>query len=104
MIEIICIGCGCTDDDPCIASGVEGTGAPCSWIRMDPLAGVGVCSTCPASDEARFDNGDRELSEEAEERRAELSAELEAELDSDPLIITPGDYDYEETVREMRRR
>jgi hypothetical protein len=96
MIELICIGCGCTDEHACPGG--------CEWIRQDPLAGVGVCSACPASVEAGFDAGERELAEEALEHRAELSAELEADLAGQAQILLPGDYAYEETVHEMRRR
>lgn len=100
MIELVCIGCGCTDDHPC-----GGQWSPCSWVRQDPLAGVGVCSGCPASEEARFDCGDRELSEAAAEHRAELSAEIEQEIDGDDRdLILPGDFAYDETLNELRRR
>jgi hypothetical protein len=101
VIELICIGCGCDDEHACTD---EGTWLPCSWTRQDPLAGVGVCSVCPASVEARFDAGDRDLSESAAEHRAELSAEVEAGLDDDGGLILPGDYAYDETLEEMRRR
>lgn len=93
----MCIGCGCTDDSPCIGG--------CSWLRIDYERGVGVCSGCPEDDA-----GDVELSDEAHEHVSELEAELAGEefdpdLDDDaPELLLPGDFDYEETLREMRRR
>lgn len=50
-----CIGCGCTDLQAC-----EGETGPCSWVRLDREAGLGVCSECPEQVEA-WDLGDREL-------------------------------------------
>jgi hypothetical protein len=46
--QIVCVGCGCTDDDAC----PDG----CSWLRADQDAGEGVCSNCPEHVEA-FDAG-----------------------------------------------
>jgi hypothetical protein len=34
----VCIGCGCDDNHAC-----EGG---CYWLRVDYIAGVGVCSEC----------------------------------------------------------
>lgn len=39
-----CIGCGCHDFAACVE---EATGMPCSWIAVDAVAAVGVCSSCP---------------------------------------------------------
>jgi hypothetical protein len=56
----ICIGCGCTDERAC-ASG-------CSWVRVDPEARIGVCSSC-IRDVARWDAGERSVSDYAHEKR-----------------------------------
>lgn len=49
-----CIGCGCSDMRACVAH----FGEPCRWLRVDRVAGVGVCNEC--EDEAsRWDRGDR---------------------------------------------
>lgn len=50
-----CIGCGCDDTHPC----VDGLDEPCGWLRVDPGAGVGVCSSCP-DDVRRWDAGERD--------------------------------------------
>ncbi|KGC20326.1 hypothetical protein DM48_7914 [Burkholderia gladioli] len=39
-----CIGCGCDDDHACWDDAQD---APCSWVRVDYTAGLGVCSACP---------------------------------------------------------
>ena len=52
-----CIGCGCDDYHAC---GNEDTGRPCSWLRLDRGAGLGVCSEC-INDIDRWDAGDREI-------------------------------------------
>lgn len=48
-----CIGCGCDDWHACVD--VHG---PCSWIVVDYVQGVGVCSCCEAH-VARWHAGDR---------------------------------------------
>ena len=37
-----CIGCGCDDNNACLAFGEE----PCHWIAVNRARGVGVCSQC----------------------------------------------------------
>lgn len=37
-----CVNCGCTDTSACMTSD-----GPCSWLRVDEIEGVGVCSGCP---------------------------------------------------------
>lgn len=54
--ERVCIGCGCSDRDPC----EEG----CGWLMVD--GDVGVCTNCP-HEQLRFKLGHRELSVDAEE-------------------------------------
>lgn len=49
-----CIGCGCNDLCACI----EKSGAPCSWVRVDRAAGLGVCSACRDM-VPRWDAGER---------------------------------------------
>ena len=39
-----CVNCGCDDLNACTDSE---TLQPCSWLRVDRLAGQGVCSACP---------------------------------------------------------
>lgn len=51
-----CIGCGCDDQHACDGG--------CSWLAVDRVAGVGVCSSCPGH-RARFNAGDRKLSIDA---------------------------------------
>lgn len=51
-----CIGCRCNDFRACV--GVLGD--PCSWLRVDYGARVGVCSEC-AEFVARWDAGDRTM-------------------------------------------
>lgn len=58
VLEIAtCIGCGCNDLQACWD---EEAGQPCSWLRVDRKARLGVCSACPevVSD---WDAGDRTL-------------------------------------------
>lgn len=52
-----CIGCGCDDLHACWD---EEAGHPCSWIRLDRNAGLGVCSGCP-DHATRWDEGDRAI-------------------------------------------
>jgi len=52
----VCIGCGCDQLHACDAG--------CYWVRIDKVAGAGVCSECPTH-VGRFDAGDRKLSTEA---------------------------------------
>jgi len=73
----ICIGCGCSDDNPCRS--IEGT---CFWLRIDYLTGLGVCSHCPGH-EARWDFGDRSLWSDPPESSG---------------LLLPGDSDYEATL------
>jgi hypothetical protein len=56
MSPMVCIGCGCDDYHAC----VDALEQPCSWVRVDPAAGLGVCSACPKADVARWDRGNRE--------------------------------------------
>lgn len=53
-----CIGCGCDDEHACAD---DGTGAPCSWVRLERNDKMGVCSACPDHVE-RWDLGDRQTS------------------------------------------
>lgn len=55
-----CIGCGCDDLHACRNPFEDFEDTPCSWIRIDRDAGVGVCSECP-EDVARWDAGDRKM-------------------------------------------
>lgn len=41
-----CVNCGCDDLNACTN---PDTLQPCSWLRVDRLAGQGVCSACSAS-------------------------------------------------------
>lgn len=63
-----CIGCGCNDVHACDGG--------CSWLRVDRVAGLGVCSECPDF-VAGFDAGKRKLSTQARleiDMRKEFSA------------------------------
>ena len=80
---ITCIGCGCDDDSACVTV----AGEPCSWLRVDRDAGVGVCSHCPG-DVTRFDQGDRELYAESDEQPD----------DDDSSLILPGDDDFDSAL------
>jgi hypothetical protein len=53
----LCIGCGCDNDHACFD---ETAGQACHWIRLDPVAGKGLCSCCPELAGA-WDRGDREF-------------------------------------------
>ncbi len=53
-----CIGCGCTDQHACINAK---THQPCSWLAVDRVAKLGVCSEC-ASHLKRWNAGDRLIS------------------------------------------
>jgi hypothetical protein len=55
--SLICIGCGCDDEHACFD---ETLNQPCHWIRLDPVAGKGLCSCCPELAVA-WDRGDREV-------------------------------------------
>ena len=54
---IVCVGCGCDDNDPCSSVFDEA----CSWIRVNYADRVGVCSECYGIVEA-WDNDQREAS------------------------------------------
>lgn len=68
-----CIGCGCDDDHACWDDAQD---APCSWVRVDYTAGLGVCSACPDLVYA-WDAGDREIRVPAEPRLADAAAGIE---------------------------
>lgn len=85
--QLICIGCACDDDNAC----VDLKGVPCHWIREDLVAGVGVCSDC-ADEVARFDAGDRTLSD------APPDPEHGNFDDDDHHLLLPGDDDFDETL------
>jgi hypothetical protein len=53
----LCIGCGGDNEHACFD---ETLNQPCHWIRLDPVAGKGLCSCCPACAGA-WDRGDREF-------------------------------------------
>jgi hypothetical protein len=53
----ICIGCGCDNEHACFD---ETLNQPCHWIRLDPVAGKGLCSCC-AELAGAWDRGDREV-------------------------------------------
>jgi len=93
MSPAACIGCGCDDDHAC-----EGG---CSWLRIDRDEYVGVCSSCPQF-EARWDAGERDLSEAAMDHMAELAAA--EDLPEEPSLILPGDVTYVDTLRYLRSR
>jgi len=38
--EAVCLGCGCTDREPCI----DVRGEPCDWASVNYDAGIGACS------------------------------------------------------------
>lgn len=92
-MSAICIGCGCDDDHAC-----EGG---CSWLRIDPEQGAGVCSSC-TQHVARWDDGDQDFEDVAMDAVADR-AELE-QATTDPGLILPGDADFSETLRYMRSR
>jgi hypothetical protein len=52
----VCIGCGCTEQKACWSALEE---RPCSWLRHDKVARVGVCSACKQH-LGRWDAGDRD--------------------------------------------
>ncbi len=52
-----CIECGCHDAAACWDEAVN---QPCSWIRLNARAGLGVCSACPDA-ARRWDAGDRSV-------------------------------------------
>lgn len=86
---ITCIGCGCDDDSACVTV----AGEPCSWLRVDRDAGVGVCSHCP-EDLVRFDTGDRALFNED----LEGVDDGHGHVDDEPGLILPGDDEFDETL------
>lgn len=48
MPMIVCIGCGCTETQPCIARDLASPlgWVACSWTAIDEDTGMGLCSTC----------------------------------------------------------
>ena len=56
MTIATCIGCGCHDYQACYD---DETDAGCLWERVDPRAGLGICSCCKEYIEA-WDAGDRQ--------------------------------------------
>lgn len=87
---ITCIGCGCDDDSACVTV----AGEPCSWLRVDRDAGVGVCSHCP-EDVARFDTGDRNLFDKDLDGEDGGHGHVD---DDDSHLLLPGDEDFDETL------
>lgn len=87
---ITCIGCGCDDDSACVTVANE----PCSWLRVDQEAGLGVCSHCPG-DVQRFDQGAREL---FAEDLAEKDIDQGHFDDDDSRLILPGEDDFDSTL------
>lgn len=61
-----CIACGCDDLHAC---GDPFTDRPCSWLRIDRMKRVGVCSACPEAVPA-WDKGDRTVRVPIEAARA----------------------------------
>lgn len=43
--EIVCIGCGCTDEQGCEP---DAKGMSCHWVTLDEDARAGLCSRCAA--------------------------------------------------------
>lgn len=91
---ITCMGCGCDDDSACVTV----AGEACSWLRIDPDAGVGVCSHCP-DEVARFETGDRRMY--TEESASEVD-EIFGHVDDEPGLILPGDDEFDETLEDLR--
>lgn len=79
---VTCIGCGCDDFEACETA----NGGACHWLRIDEDRCLGVCSECP-DHVARFDSGDRSQWNEPEARG----------------LLLPGDDEYNETLRDLRR-
>ena len=71
--DAICIGCGCTEFEPCqIMNKRRGMAYGCAWVVVDRRAGIGVCSTQKCRAELpRWDRGDRKLSDQAKKRSTE---------------------------------
>ena len=44
MEESVCVGCGCSDYNPCQDSFTQ---EPCFWLVVDRKQRIGVCSCCP---------------------------------------------------------
>lgn len=60
--ENVCIGCACTETEPCTVETFRGA-VPCRWLLVDLTAGRGVCNACPEHLQ-RFIAGDREIATE----------------------------------------
>jgi hypothetical protein len=71
-MEIVCIGCGCTDERSC-----EGG---CHWLAVNEDRCIGVCSNCPEFLEAGEDEG----------------------IEPDAGLILPDDRDFDDMLRAMR--
>ena len=58
-----CIGCGCSDERACRLIDVDTIRfESCTWLRIDRVAGVGVCSAPKCEPHiARWDKNDRML-------------------------------------------
>lgn len=79
----VCMGCNCNDLNACETP----SGAPCYWLRIDEELLIGVCSECPDF-VAQFDAGERGLPPAPDE----------------PRLITPGDPEFDATLRHARQR
>lgn len=97
MSYLICIGCGCDAQSPCLDTD---TGHACTWVRIDTDAELGLCSCCTHL-LARWDAGDREVTDEAMEACAKRYID---DGDEGPGILLPGDEEYESTLQELRSR
>lgn len=42
MPTLVCIGCGCTDENPCLNL----AGQPCAWVAVNEGSGNGLCTEC----------------------------------------------------------
>jgi|GEM_PF-2400083 len=99
MNVALCIGCGCDDEHACLDTT---TGQGCTWLRVDRETGWGVCSVC-TDHIARWDAGDTHPSEAALEVNEERHREWISPDDEDePSLLLPGDFGYDETLRNLR--
>lgn len=71
-MDAVCIGCGCSEFDPCIIPLRSGS-STCYWVAVDRRVGRGVCSAdeCRGEPLQRWDRGERELSTKATQHLAD---------------------------------
>jgi hypothetical protein len=74
LLQRVCLGCGCTDDNACVD---EETGRTCTWFLDNEMD---VCSFCAAIAIAMAEADERDVAERSARPLVELVSDYEADL------------------------